>query len=94
MYLIKVLKRKDAASVITAILVAMILLQPMGQVTAKLAAKISGLNNGQYYGYSAPGSGWQGEYLYPVVWALLQLVLLEILIRLYVLATAPRKKRG
>lgn len=79
MLLVKILKRRDASSILVAILVALILTQPIGEVTTRLAAKISDLSNGQYTGYAASGSGWKGEYLYPVVWALLQLILLEIL---------------
>jgi hypothetical protein len=93
MYLVKVLKRGDAASLIVAILVALVVTQPLGEVTTRLAAKITNLNNGQYFGYAAPGSGWKGEYLYPVVWAVLQLLLLELLIRLYVFAITPRKRK-
>jgi hypothetical protein len=93
MYLVKVLKRGDAASLIVAILVALVVTQPLGEVTTRLAAKITNLNNGQYFGYAAPGSGWKGEYLYPVVWAVLQLLVLELLIRLYVFAITPRKRK-
>lgn len=89
MVLTKILKRRDAASVVVAVLVALILTQPIGQVTSHLAGKISQLKSGQYAGYAFPGSGWKGEYLYPVVWAVLQLVLLEILAWIVVLANRP-----
>jgi len=88
MVLTKILKRRDAASVVVAVLVALILTQPIAQVTSHLAGSISGLKNGQY-GYSPPGSGWKEEYLYPVVWAILQLVLIEILAWIVVLANRP-----
>jgi hypothetical protein len=93
MVLVKILKRRDASSVVVAVLVAMILAQPISDVTTRLAAKISSLHNGQYVGYAYPGSGWKGEYLYPVIWAVLQLILLEILAWIYVLSVGSVKKK-
>lgn len=81
---IKVLKRKDAASVVVAVIVAMIIWQALPTLTGELAEMISGLDNGQSVSYVYPGAGWQGQYLHPVVSAVLQLVLLDVLIRLYV----------
>jgi hypothetical protein len=88
MVLTKILKRRDAASIVAAVLVALILTQPIAQVTSHLAGKVSGLKDGQY-GYTGPGSSWKDQYLYPVVWAILQLVLLEILAWIVVLANRP-----
>ncbi len=93
MILVKILKRKDASSVVIAVLIAMILTQPLGEVTSHLAGTISNLNDGQYISFSMPGAGWKGEYLYPVVWVVLQLVLLEILAWLYTWAAASMKKK-
>lgn len=80
MGIIKVLKRKDAASVILAVVIGLVVLQLVSGLTAKMAGQISGLNDGQY----ARAEGWHGDYLLPVVSAALQLVALEVLVWLYV----------
>ena len=92
MVLIKILKRRDAASVIVAILVAMIVAQPLSMMTQRLASKISYVNNGPY-GYAGPGNGWKNEYLFPLVWALVQLIVLEILAWIYILANRPMPRK-
>jgi hypothetical protein len=92
MVLVKILKRRDAASVLVAIVVGFLLVQPLSSETAQLAGKISGLHNGQYPGYTFPGAGWKGEYLYPVVQLILELLILEILARLYVWLAGSMKK--
>ena len=84
MGIVKVLKRKDAASVILAVVIGMVLLQLVSTLTTKLAGQISGLEDGQYLSYSYPNAAWQGTYLFPVVSAALQLLALEILVWLYV----------
>jgi hypothetical protein len=86
MVLVKILKRKDASSVLVAILIA-IILQPLLGTMAHLAGTISGLDNGQYPSGAYPGSGWKGEYLYPVVLAVIQIVLLEVLAWIYILGS-------
>jgi hypothetical protein len=91
MLLVKILKRRDASSVLVAILLA-IIIQPVLATLAHLAAIISNLNNGQYPNGAFPGSGWQGEYLYPVVLAILQIILLEILAWIVILFKASPKK--
>lgn len=77
MILVKVLKRKDASSVIVAIITAMIVQQPLMTMTTKPASIISG-DNVQGYAYG-PGGDWQQQYLFPIVQALLQLLVLEVL---------------
>jgi hypothetical protein len=92
MVLVKILKRRDATSVIVAVLIAMIVSQPLYMLTGKPASIISGLdgnNAGYYYG---PGGGWQSQYLYPVVWVLVQLLALEIIGWIYLLVSVPAKK--
>lgn len=86
MGIVKVLKRKDAASVVVAIVVGMAVYQLVSTITAKLAGQVSGLEDGQYVSYSYPGATWQGTYLFPVVSAAFQLIALEIAIWLYVFA--------
>lgn len=89
---IKVLKRRDASSVVVAIVIGWIVAQMLPALTAKLAGSLSGADESQYIMYSAPGADWQAQYLYPVVHALLQLVLLEIVLWLYTTIMAAAKK--
>jgi hypothetical protein len=79
MLLVKILKRRDASSIIIAIVVAMILAQLLNALLAELSGRISGLQSGQYLTYAASGAGWKSQYLNPVVFAALQLIALEIL---------------
>lgn len=89
---IKVLKRRDASSVVVAIVIGWIIAQMLPALTAELAGTISGATDGQYVLYTAPGADWQTQYLYPVVQALLQLVLLEIVLWLYTAIMAVVRK--
>ena len=81
---IKVLKRKDAASVIVAIVVAMIIGQVLPIVTAELTNWLTGVTEGGF-SYAIPGADWKTQYLNPVVSAAVQLAALEVLVWLYVL---------
>jgi hypothetical protein len=92
MVLVKILKRRDASSVVVAILLAMIISQPLNQATSPLAGHLSGLKDGQYFGTAPPGAG-TSYYVYLVVWAILQLVILELLGWLYVWAVSSSKKK-
>lgn len=79
MYIVKVLKRKDGAALVVGIVVGLILAALVSAITSELAAKIT--NAGQV----APvGDSWRAEYLLPTVWAALQLLAFEVLIRIYV----------
>ena len=78
MVIAQVLKRKDGASLVVGIVVALILSTLVSGITADVAGRIAGLDG------SGSGPGWQSLYFHPIVWALLQLVVLELLIRLYV----------
>jgi hypothetical protein len=80
MVLVKILKRKDATSVILAIFLAMVLIQFVQSITLNWANWLSGLN----YGRPVDGSGWKQEYLLPVVSAVLSLLVLEVLCRIYI----------
>jgi len=93
MVLVKTLKRKDASSVLVAVLIALILWQPLMEVTAKPAAKIIGLGNNQYLSYTPPGGDWKAQYLYPVVSVILQLIVLEILGWICIWAAGMMKKK-
>lgn len=98
MYIIKVMKRKDASSVLVAIWLAMSLMQLTSIPTYRLSNWISGWgahNWNGLYGGGAPGSDWRSEYLSPVVSFLVQVIVFEILIRLFILVhpVFVRKKK-
>jgi hypothetical protein len=86
MILVKVLKRKDAASVLVAVVIAMALSNALMMASYDGASRISNWGqatgeNAGYYGY--PG-GWRYSYLQPLVALVLQLVAFEILAWVYV----------
>lgn len=83
MVIIKVLKRKDAASVIVAVVLAMIVAGFVSSVTTDLAQLLAGLKNETSSDYVGAGDGWQVTYLFPAIFALLQVLALELLSRLY-----------
>ena len=96
MVIIRVLKRKDASSVVVAIIVALIVLTVLGNVTAELTNEITGVNQA-FQG----GPSWEEIYLQPTVSAVLQLLALELLCWLYILGSnlaknlpvnAPKRK--
>lgn len=90
MVLVQILKRKDGASLIVGVAMAAVLGQLLPTLTGNLASRLSGLDESQY-GFS--GQGWQTTYLKPVVWAILQVILLELLARLYIILFASSKKK-
>lgn len=92
MVLIKILKRKDASSVVVAILIAMVVAQPLNMLTSPIVGRALGLEDGQYLGYAPPGSGWEW-YAYQVLWAIAQLIVLEILAWIYIWASAVSRKK-
>ncbi len=86
MYIIKVLKRKDAASIIVAIWIAMSLNQIIFLPTLRLSNWVTGLGDKNYSNmYGGVNGGWRNEFLNPVVSFVVQILLLEILIRLFVI---------
>ncbi len=94
MVLVKILKRKDASSVIVAVAIALIINQLLSWVTGDLAVRISGISEGGF-SYST-GGNWRNMYVQPIVAALLQLIALEIVVRIVVLvntAFSGGKKR-
>lgn len=78
MVLTKILKRRDAASVVVAVFLAQVLLQLLQTITNKWAVKLSHVN------YGPIPYHWKEDLLMPIVWALLMLILLEILCWVYV----------
>lgn len=74
----KVLKRKDAASVIVAVAVGMLLYQFVSHIGVALADRFSTF---EVDGVGSPD--WQDHYLVPFIALLVQLLLLEAVIWLY-----------
>jgi hypothetical protein len=81
MVIVQILKRKDASSVVVAIVLGLILLTLLSSVTGELSAKISG--TADLGGYAGSPS-WKLTYLQPVVAAALQVIALEVLGWVYV----------
>ncbi|MGH7249866.1 MAG: hypothetical protein ACREGC_02730 [Minisyncoccia bacterium] len=79
MITIKVLKRKDGASLVAGVILAIITASFISGITQGLAQKISYSNLNNYAGPS-----WQVAYLYPIVWFVLELIVVEIAVWIYV----------
>jgi hypothetical protein len=94
MVLIKVMKRKDAASVFVAIVLAFIIMQLLSQLTMPLANLVSSGSGAPYYPQNPDALG---AYLHPLAWAVLQIALFEVLSMLYVgvmqLVRQPKKRK-
>lgn len=82
MVLVKILKRRDAASLVVAILVAMAVSQFLSMVTNQPAMELANLGAGSDPALSFGGQGWRYNYLWPVVALVLQLLVLEVLARI------------
>jgi hypothetical protein len=87
MLLVKILKRKDASSIIVAIVIGSVLLQFVETITNRWATKLAHVNYGPQYFH------WKEDYLLPVVWFVLELIVLEVLCWLYVGLTGSMKKK-
>lgn len=88
MHVVKVLKRKDASSVIVAVILAVVLLNVLTVLTADLATILSGIE-------TSGDAEWRETIVRPLVQAALQLILLEAVLRI-VIGVRPlfvRKKR-
>ena len=92
MVLVKILKRKDAFSVLVAVLLAMIISQPLTSTTIPLTNKIVANHGSGPYG-TGVGS-WNNKYLFPIVWALLQILILEILGWVYIIGRKLASRRA
>lgn len=93
MVLVTILKRKDGSSVIVAVVVAFILAQMLPGLTGSLANTLSGAEDGQTFSAAIPGATWQSQYLQPIVWAVLQLLLLEVIAWLVIFISSMMKKK-
>jgi hypothetical protein len=80
MVLVKVLKRKDAASVLVAVVLALIISSYLPSLLFEVSSKISGVES--LYGTS--GGDWKNTYLQPTVLFILEVLLLEVLARIFI----------
>lgn len=80
MYVSKVLKRKDASSLSIAVVMALAFTNFLSSVSTRPAELLSGVESP--YGSSA--GGFKDQYLYPLALLVVQLILLEISVRLIV----------
>lgn len=87
MVLTKILRRKDASSVVLAIVIGSALWQFVETITNKWAIKISHVN------YGPVSYHWKEDLLMPVVWLVLELVALEIVCWLWIWGTGAMKKK-
>jgi hypothetical protein len=85
MVLVKILRRKDASSVIVAVIIAMVVGQMLAFMSSDWAARLSGLKNNEGFQFGPTGN-WRVMYLQPFVTAILQLLALEILVWIYIFA--------
>ena len=78
MVLVKILKRRDASSLIVALVLAGIIGQALAISLSSLANKLVGIDYGSDGGFG-PSVDVKQSYIYPAVWAALQIVVLEVL---------------
>jgi hypothetical protein len=91
MYIVKILKRKDAASLVLAIILGTMISQFMFMPVYELGSRVAsiGLDTPMY-----GGMGWRGTILSPVVSLVAGLVLLEVALRVFVYARARLVRRA
>jgi hypothetical protein len=77
MVTLRILKRKDAASVVVAVVLGFVVYAFLSSVAEPLARELSGNS------VTATGD-WHDQYLYPTVLALLEIVFLEVFAWAYV----------
>ena len=75
MYTIKVLKRRDAASVTVAVVLAMALMNFLSAISVGLANFVTGLSDDRM------SSGFNEQYLFPLALLLFELIFLELALR-------------
>jgi hypothetical protein len=71
----------------------MVLYQLVSTVPIKWANWLTGLGNTGYYGSTLAGASWKVTYLYPVVLAILEILVLELIGWIYVWSTTGAKKK-
>lgn len=85
MEIIKILKRKDAASVIVAVVLSFILIRAVEGWSQRPADWLSGQRS--------TGGGWNAGFWQPLVMLVVELVVFEIVIRVYTWLTATSGKK-
>jgi len=87
MVLVRMLKRKDAASVVVAVVVGFIVYNFLNGVVEPWASDLSSKTT------STVGGDWHDQYLYPSLLAALELLVLEVLCWAYVALNSSFKSK-
>lgn len=90
MVLVKILERKDASSVVVAIVAAMVILQLLGSILVEPASWLSG-THGSHGSY---GTSFKEQYLFPVVLFVLEFLAFELVVRAYIAISTLVQKKG
>ena len=90
MVLVQILKRRDASSVIVAVVGAMVIAATLQALTQHLAATISGVSTDS--GIIEQAS-LKDNYIFPIVWMLLNFIAFELLARLVIFVFAQTKTK-
>lgn len=77
MYIVKVLKRRDAASVVVAIVLGFILITLLPVLTTDLASFLSGITD-------RANLDWRSDVVQPIINSFLQIIVLEAILRLVI----------
>lgn len=88
MGIVKVLKRKDGASLVVGVTVGLLVVNLVAGLTNQLTQKIVNIGSDSV----AISSGWRVAYLQPIVTFLLELIALELLIWIYAAVHEAVKK--
>lgn len=90
MVLVKILKRKDASSVIVAIVAASVITQYLSTILLEPASWVSGSHT--KFGFNNDGFG--SSYIFPTVLFVLEFIGFELLVRLYLAIAKILNKKG
>ena len=85
MDIVKVLKRKDASSVVVAVVLALFVSNAVDQWSDRPAAWLSG--------QSTSGDGWNAGLWQPLITLVVELVIFEIVIRLYTMLSGGQSSK-
>jgi hypothetical protein len=83
--LVRMLKRRDAASVVVAVAAGLILYFMLNNLAAPLASRVTS--------HPITITSWKDQYLYPLVLAAIELLVLEVVGWLYVWTYAGLRKK-
>jgi hypothetical protein len=86
MVTLRILKRKDAASVVVAVVLGFVVYGFLSGIAEPWASDLSSRT-------TAVASDWHDQYLYPVLLAVLEVLVLEVLSWLYVWSVASAKQK-